>query len=174
MSKPAWSPHTRRVQKKRYEIKAVLTAQPREKTAVSGQENPAEKSGQVRPQILPVRRKEPVRMRSLGPPRSTVFDGRVSDQDGADRQRTVEAAEAGAEASSCDRAQRRRRREGSIQLLQISSRSSSRHEAYIVRNGLPVVYSSESSIVFDRSGKFDGKALPLSWWRRRKVNSIAR
>ena len=30
-------------------------------------------------------------------------------------------------------------------------------EAYIVRNGLPVVYSSESSIVFDRSGKFDGK-----------------
>jgi hypothetical protein len=26
-----------------------------------------------------------------------------------------------------------------------------------VRNGLPVVYSSESSIVFDRSGKFDGK-----------------
>jgi hypothetical protein len=65
-------------------------------------------------------------MRSLGPPRSTVFDGRVSDQDGADRQRTVEAAEAGAEASSCDRAQRRRRREGSMQLLQISSRSSSR------------------------------------------------
>ena len=49
-------------------------------------------------------------------------------------------------------------------------------EAYIVRNGLPVVYSSELSIVFDRSGKFDGnwKALPLSWWRRRKVNSIAR
>ena len=30
--------------------------------------------------------------------------------------------------------------------LQISSRSSSRHEAYIVRNGLPVVYSSETSI----------------------------
>ena len=29
-------------------------------------------------------------------------------------------------------------------------------EAYIVRNGLPVVYSSETSIVFDRSGKFDG------------------
>ena len=26
-----------------------------------------------------------------------------------------------------------------------------------MRNGLPVVYSSESSIVFDRSGKFDGK-----------------
>ena len=30
-------------------------------------------------------------------------------------------------------------------------------EAYFVRNGLPVVFSSESSIVFDRSGKFDGK-----------------
>ena len=30
-------------------------------------------------------------------------------------------------------------------------------EAYFVRNGLPVVYSSKSSIVFDRSGKFDGE-----------------
>jgi len=30
-------------------------------------------------------------------------------------------------------------------------------EAYFVRNGLPVVYSSKSSIVFDRSGQFDGK-----------------
>ena len=49
-------------------------------------------------------------------------------------------------------------------------------EAYFVRNGLPVVYSSKSSIVFDRSGQLTvrWKALPLLWWRRRKVNSIAR
>ena len=78
--------------------------------------------------LRPSERKEPVRMRSLDPPRSTVFDGRVSgvgtrvsDQDGADNLSvwwlvlelvqsytySLEATRAEAEASSCDRAQRR-------------------------------------------------------------------
>jgi hypothetical protein len=109
-------------------------------------------------------------MRSLGPPSRTVFDGRVSDQDGADRQGTVEAARAEAD----DRAHVSD--DDDAKAPAPADKFPEQFEAYIVRNGLPVVYSSELSIVFDRSGKFDGnwKALPLSWWRRRKVNSIAR
>ena len=68
--------------------------------------------------------------------------GPVSDQDGADRQGTVEAARAEAEASSCDRAQRRRRREGSSSSP--ADTFPEQFEAYIVRNDLPVVYSSVS------------------------------